>query len=228
MKMPTMNKPARRRPRSEDVAYVKHSVAKATGLKVSLDRLDADEVYELKALVDAIRASADEGTERSNPSALDDVAKLKRYEALAAKAAGESSDFFDRERERVAAAAAEAERKRKPSAHPLLVEPGTVQLPSMIFEGLQSGDWNITHALVTMLVLGALQNRAPLHRFMRIENDSLVAPSAEHLVAPLDLDGNVCGVASALRELADGGVLVVKRRGELSISLGDALKRSLS
>jgi hypothetical protein len=224
VKMPTVNKPGRRRPRSEDVAYVKHSVARATGLKIDLNRLDADEVYELRGLVDAIRASADEGTERSNPSALDDLDKLKSWEALAAKAAGKPSEFFDKQREHEASAAAEAAQARKPSPHPKLMEAGAIELPAGVFLGVQDGELPALHLLLIVIVMSAIQNKAPLHPHMRIDGDTVVVPSPEHLVAPLDLDGNINGVASALRDLGDAGVLVVERHGEVRISLGDVLR----
>ncbi len=227
--MKMLNKPRRQnRPRAEDTAFIRHSVTKACGLRPDLDRLDDDELAELRALVTEIRASGTaESVERSDPASLNDVDKLRSWEALVCKASAKPSDYFDRERERAAAEAAAEKRARTPSQHPLLVEAGTIQIPASVFRGVQEGELPALHFLLITIVMSAIQNKAPLHRFMRVENGVVVVPSAEGLLATLDPDGNIRGVSAALRDLEDAGILVVVKAGEVRISLGDILKASL-
>jgi len=229
--MKMLNKPKRQnqhRPGSADVQFVRASITRACGLRPNLDLLDDDELAEMRALVTEIRASgAAEGVERSDPAALDDVDKLRAWELLVSKSSGKQPSYFDGERERAAAAAADAARARKPSKHPLRVEAGTIQIPAAVLRGVQDGGLPALHLLLIVVVVSAIQNRAPLHSRMRIEGDAVVVPSAEGLLATLDPDGNIRGVASALRDLADAGVLIVERHGDVRISLGDILKGSL-
>jgi hypothetical protein len=228
MKMPLQTKARTRRPRREDVAFVRDSVTRACGLRPNLDVLDDGELAELRQLVQEIRASADDDVERSDPGALGDLLKLRRWETLVAKAAGRPSDFFDRAREQAAADAAKAERKRRPSKHPRLVEAGTTQIPAAVFRGMQDGELDATHLLVLTLVLAMIENGAGLHRFAQVDGDAVVVPTAEHLVAPIDPEGDISGVSRALRELGDADVLAVERHGELRISLGGVLADALN
>ena len=89
MKLPTRDRPKRqtRRPRADELRGVTASVSRASGLRVDLDRLDDDEVVELRTLVMEIGRDAEPGTRRDDPGYLD-AKSTTRWETLAEKAAG--------------------------------------------------------------------------------------------------------------------------------------------
>src|SRR4051812_11553339 len=127
MKMPGLReRPTRRswRPSKDELWTVRESITVASGLRVNLNRLSDDEVGELSRLVREIQADGERGVLRTDPAALNDVGKLRRWEMLVAKAAEKPADFFDQQREQAATAEAVAARKLKPSAHPKLMEAG--------------------------------------------------------------------------------------------------------
>jgi len=214
------------RPQPEDVRVMRASIARASGLKIDVDRLDDNEVAELSSLVKAIRRTAPEGVERSDPAALGDLAKLRRWQALVTTVAGVEPNSSAAPREQAAAAAAEAARKRKPSAHPAIA--GAIQVPPVVFATLQANMMNATHFLITMLLLGSLQNKAPLHQRMQVEGDTVIVDQLELIVAAVDPDGDVSNVGRAFRELVEGGWFTRSPGTPVRIQVGPVLADALA
>jgi hypothetical protein len=229
MKMPLQNKPRRQgRRRSDEIAFIRHSVTRACGLRPDLDRLDDDELNELRALVQEIRSGAEPGIGRSSPGYLE-AKERRRWELLVEKACA-SPGHFARERTREAAEKAAAERARTPSPHPRYESPGTIVLPDIVFDWIQNGDMQASHLLVLMLVLAMIENKAPVHRYAGVEDDAVIVPTVEHLVAAIDPYQDIRRVGLAVEELVDANLLLLKRLdGAVRLSLGptlvDALER---
>lgn len=216
------------RPARDQLTQVRESVFRACGLRIRLDVLDDDEVAVLQQLVGEIEATAEEGVQRSDPVALNDVEKLKTWERLVAKSAGKPRDYFDRERERAAAAAAAANAAKQAKRHKTAWEPGATVVPAAVIRGVQDGDLPALHLLILTVVLAAIENMAGLHNYMRVEDDAVVVPGPEYLLSPLDEDGDIRHVAQGLKELAAAGVLTMERVGaEVRIRLGVTLREAL-
>jgi hypothetical protein len=205
------------RPPRDVLQGVKASIARASGLRgIDLARLDDEEAAELAALVREIRGSAPDGIERSDPGALNDPAKLRRWELLTARAAGQPDDYFVRRRELADItehARREAEQKAKPARQPRLEAENTIVLPPVIFTTLAKGEMTIVHAIVLCAVIGQVQNGPLRARYAALDGDTLVVPGIEYLLSPFDAEGDIRNVNAAIRELNDAGWIHVKRTG---------------
>jgi hypothetical protein len=208
---------------------VRDAVFRASGLRIDLDRLDGDEIYELHDLVGQIRRSSDEpGVVRVSPTYLAPDAQ-RRWESLASKAAGVPADHFDRQRKLAADEAKAAEQARKPKPHSTPWQPGTIVIPASIWRGLQDGGLRAGHLLLLTIILGCVQNETVPGGYGRVEDGVLVVRSVEHLIQPLDTDGYISRPAKALQQLAATGALIVERsNSETRVRLGDVLNKALS
>jgi hypothetical protein len=219
--------PRKSRLRNEDVAFVRHSVTRACGLRPDLARLEDVELSELRALVLEIRSGADQGVERSSPEYLDAKAQ-RRWEQLVEKAA-EKPGWFSAQRARAKRDHEQQQKKMTPSRQPRWEQPGVIAFPPLILQAMQEGNLGAVHLLVLMVVLAAIENKCDVHAYMRYDEDgSVVVNAVENLVRPLDLEGDVSHVGLAVQELAESGLLVVERQGFVRIRLGSLLTDALA
>jgi hypothetical protein len=217
-----------RRIPAEQLTSVRHSVFRASGLRIDLDLLTDEEANELYALCQEIRAAGKaEGVVRSSAAVLPDKHR-QRWERLVASAAALPADHFERQRKLDAAAKAEAEKKRRPKEHQTPWTAGTIIIPAPVWRGLQEGELGAGHLLLLTVILGCIESKCVPGRFGRVEDGVVIVPSIEHLIQPLDPDEYIRHPARALEELKRGGVLTIERaNGEIRIGLGPTLSRGL-